>query len=280
MKKLLILLFFIPSLVFGQEIALRDAKQDNVDTYRIPGISTSVKGTLLAIWDNRIDNSRDLQGDIDIGMCRSKDGGRSWLPLQTVLDMGTWGGLPQKFNGVSDASILVDENSGRIWVAGLWMHGVLDKDGKWIKGLTKDSQNWQHQWRARGSQSGLSPYETSQFLLAYSDDDGDSWSDPINITSSVKRRQWWLAAPAPGRGITLTDGTLVFPSQGRDSVGETFSNIIYSKDGGKTWSSSNAASTNTTECAVVQLNDGSLMLNMRDNRNAKDKSNTNGRAVF
>lgn len=41
-------------------------------------------------------------------------------------DMKTWGGLPEKYNGVSDACILVDEKTGDIYVAGLWMHGVLD----------------------------------------------------------------------------------------------------------------------------------------------------------
>lgn len=279
-KQIVIALMLLPFFASAQEVAVREAKQDGVDTYRIPGIAKSKKGTLLAIWDNRIENARDLQGDIDIGMRRSKDGGKSWLPLQTVLDMGEWGGLPQKFNGVSDGSVLVDERSGRIWVAGLWMHGVLDKDGKWIKGLTKESKEWQHQWRGKGSQSGVSPYETSQFLLTYSDDDGLSWSEPINITESTKRKEWWLFAPAPGNGITLKDGTLVFPTQGRDSLGVPFSNITYSKDGGKSWITSNAAYTNTTECGVVELSDGSLMLNMRDSRNDKDKSDTNGRAVF
>ncbi len=51
--------------------------------------------------------------------------------------MGEWGGLPQKYNGVSDACILVDKNTGDIYVAGLWMHGLLDKDGKWIEGLNE-----------------------------------------------------------------------------------------------------------------------------------------------
>lgn len=280
MKIFIFGLFLLPLIVSAQEIALRSAKQDGVNTYRIPGISTSKKGVLLAVWDNRNLVSSDLQGDIDIGMCRSFDGGKSWLPLQVILDMGCWGDLPQKFNGVSDGSVLVDQRSGRIWVSGLWMHGVLDSEGKWIEGLKDDSKVWQHQWRDRGSQCGFSPYETSQFLLTYSDDDGATWSEPINITQTTKRKEWWLFAPAPGNGITLKDGTLVFPSQGRDSVGVPFSNITYSKDRGKTWLTSNPASTNTTECAVVQLSDGSLMLNMRDNRNATDTSDTNGRAVF
>jgi sialidase-1 len=95
-----------------------------------------------------------------------------------------------------------------------------------------------------------------------------------------KKRDWWLWAPAPGRGIVLEDGTLVFPTQGRNATGESFSNITYSRDQGKTWITSNPAYSNTTECAVVQLSDGSLILNMRDNRNRQDKSAANGRAVF
>ncbi len=276
-----IALILISTLAFGQEeVAVRNAGDDGINTYRIPGITTSKKGTLLAIWDNRINSAGDLQGNIDIGLRRSKDGGKTWLPLQVVLDMGEWGSLPQKFNGVSDASITVDRKSGRIWVAGLWMHGVLDKDGQWIEGLTEESKNWEHQWLSKGSQSGLEPKQTCQFLMAYSDDDGETWSEPINITKETKRPEWWLFAPAPGAGITMKDGTIALPTQGRDSEGVPFSNITYSKDGGKTWVTSNPATTNTTECAVVELSDGTLMLNMRDNRNSKEKGDNNGRAIY
>ncbi len=262
------------------EVAVRKGGQDGVNTYRIPGLNCSNKGTLLAVWDNRIDSAVDLQGNIDIGLCRSLDGGQTWLPLQTVLDMGEWGDLPEKFNGVSDASVTVDRVTGRIWVAGLWMYGVLDGKGQWTEGLTESSKNWVHQWHARGSQAGFDPKQTSQFILSYSDDDGATWSEPINITEKTKREEWWLFAPAPGAGITLKDGTIVLPTQGRDAKGKPFSNITYSKDRGETWVTSNPAHTNTTECAVVELPDGRLMLNMRDNRNSKEKGDKNGRAIF
>ena len=159
------------------------------------------------------------------------------------------------------------------------MHGLLDAEtGKWVEGLTADSTRWLHQWRAKGSQPGFGAKETSQFLITKSSDDGLTWSEPINITSA-KKKEWWLFAPAPGQGITMTDGTLVFPTQGRDEKGTPFSNITWSKDGGKTWKTSNPATKNTTECAVVELQDGSLMLNMRDNRN-RGNEEVNGRSVF
>ena len=259
-------------------VALRQHGQDGVHTSRIPGLVTSKKGTLLAIFDARYESARDLQGHMDIALNRSFDGGRTWQPMQVVLDMKEWGGLPEKYNGVSDACILVDR-TGDIYVAGLWMHGLLDAEtGKWVEGLTADSTRWLHQWRAKGSQPGFGVKETSQFLITKSSDDGLTWSEPINITTA-KKREWWLFAPAPGQGITMSDGTLVFPTQGRDEKGTPFSNITWSKDGGKTWITSYPATKNTTECAVVELQDGSLMLNMRDNRN-RGNEEVNGRSVF
>lgn len=260
-------------------VAVRQHGQEGVNTYRIPGLATTNKGTLLAIYDVRRNSSRDLQGDIDIGLSRSMDGGKTWEPMRIVLDMGEYGGLPQKFNGVSDACILVDRNSDNIFVAGLWMHGVLDRDGRWIEGLTGESEAWEHQWRRRGSQPGYGLMQTSQFLLAKSSDDGRTWSAPVNLTRQVKRRGWWLLAPAPGKGITLADGTLVFPTEGRDEFGRPFSAISYSKDGGDNWVTSHPAFSGTNENQIVQLSDGTIMMNMRFGQNRQDDSERNGRVV-
>ena len=260
-------------------VAVRKHGDDGVHTYRIPGLTRTNEGTLLAIYDIRYESSRDLQGHIDIGVSRSTDGGNSWEPMRIALDMGEWGGLPQKFNGVSDANILVDRTTGNIYVAGLWMHGVITEQGKWVDGLDQGSEDWNHQWRDRGSQPGFGVRETSQFILTMSIDDGRSWSEPVNLTKMCKNEAWWLWAPAPGHGITLDDGTLVFPTQGRDETGLPFSNITYSQDGGKTWTTSHAACHNTTESMAVQLSDGCIMLNMRDNRNRDEKGKSNGRAI-
>src|SRR5690606_25070799 len=186
-------------------------------------------------------------------------GGNTWEPLQVAMDMGEWGGLPQKFNGVSDACILVDKNSDAIYIAGRWMHGVINEEGEWLTGLNEESEAWNHQWRNKGSQPGFGVKEASQFLIVKSTDDGKTWGAPVNITEMCKPEEWWLFAPAPGQGITMDDGTLVFPTQGRDKHGEPFSNITYSTDGGATWFTSSPAldiEKGTTECAVVQLSDG------------------------
>lgn len=269
----------IPQIKQRIGVAVRKHMDDNVHTYRIPGLATTNDGNLLAVYDVRHDSHRDLQGDIDIGVSRSIDGGNTWEPMRIGLDMGEWGNLPEKFNGVSDACILVDRNSDNIFLVGLWMHGVINKDGNWVENLNSKSKDWNHQWRNKGSQPGFGVKQTSQFLVAESNDDGQTWSEPVNLTKMCKKEEWWLWAPGPGQGITLDDGTLVFPTQGRDETGHPFSNITYSKDGGKTWKTSKPAYTNTTESMAVQLSDGSVMLNMRDNRNRQEKGSKNGRAI-
>jgi sialidase-1 len=261
-------------------IALRQHNQDSVHTYRIPGLATAKDGSLLAVYDVRRESGRDLQGNIDIGVSRSTDGGKTWLPMQIAIDMETWGGLPEKFNGVSDANILVDKNTGAIFIAGLWMHGVLNEQGKWIEGLNEESKDWNHQWKGKGSQPGFDVKQTAQFMIVKSEDNGKTWSKPVNITRQCKQEDWWLWAPAPGQGITLRDGTIVFPTQGRDKKSKAFSNITYSKDGGVTWHTSGRAfNESTTENMAVELSDGTIMLNMRYNKNKTDTGDTNGRVI-
>ncbi|MCU0377624.1 MAG: exo-alpha-sialidase [Bacteroidales bacterium] len=261
-------------------VAVRKHADDNVDTYRVPGLATTRNGTLLAIYDVRHINSHDLQGDIDIGLSRSTDNGNTWEPMRVVLDMGEWGGLPQTYNGVSDACIIVDRNSDKIFIAGYWMHGLHDQEtGKWIEGLTADNDAWKYQQERKYSGPGFDPRQTGQFLISTSNDDGQTWSEPANLTRMCKKEEWDLWAVAPGRGITLEDGTLVFPSQGRDEQKRGFSNITYSKDGGITWQTSQPAYYKTNECAVTQLSDGTVMLNMKFGGNRDLRGNQNGRAV-
>ena len=236
---------------------------DNCHTFRIPGIAVTNSGTLLAVYDMRYRSRRDLQGHMDIGLSRSSDGGKTWEKPRPIMDMGRHGGLPEDQNGCSDPNILVDRTTGEIIVSAVWTHG---KPGT-------------HQWRGRGSEPGIELSRSSQFLMVRSADDGRTWSKPENWTAKLKNPAWHLFAPGPGNGITMKDGTLVMPTGGRDEKGLPFSNLMWSKDHGKTWKLSSLARSNTNESAVAELSDGSLMLNMRDNRNRKAKSETNGRAV-
>ncbi len=254
---------------FGQ--VLRAAGQDNCDTYRIPGLITTNSGTLIAVYDNRYNRSKDLQEDIDIGMSRSTDGGNSWEPMKIIMDMGEYGGRPEELNGTGDPCILYDHKTNTVWVAALWMSGA-----------SRDLMLW------NTSEPGMTPEETGQFLIVKSTDDGITWSEPVNITKQIKDPSWQLLLQGPGRGITTKDGTLVFPAQFKADIGEPaldggqytcHSTIVWSRDGGTTWNIGTGAVSNTTEAQVVELSDGALMLNMRDDLNRKEKGVTNGRAV-
>lgn len=230
-------------------VALRQRGQDGINSYRIPGITTTKAGTLIAVYDNRNRGRGDLPGDIDVGMSRSTDGGQTWEPMKIIMDMGDdpkW-----RYDGIGDPSILTDRVNGNIWVASTWSHG---------------NRSW------HGSGPGMKPEETGQFMLVKSADDGLTWSDPINITSQVKTNpNWRFVLQGPGAGITLRDGALVFPAQFRGVndepiKGRPFSTIIYSKDRGETWKIGTGVKIDTTEAQIVQLADDSIMINCRDNR--------------
>ncbi|HAS60717.1 MAG TPA: sialidase [Algoriphagus sp.] len=227
---------------------LRNHGDDGVHSYRIPGLVTTPKGTLLAVYDIRRNSSVDLQGDIDVGLSRSNDGGRSWAPMEVIMDMGEYGNLPEDQNGIGDPAILVDHETGDIWVAALWLHG---KPGKMA-------------WHS--SQPGIYPEQTGQLVLVKSEDDGVTWTEPIVITEQIKDPEWHLFFNGPGKGITMKNGTLVFPAQFKDKDQIPHSTIIFSHDKGRTWKVGTGAKSNTTEAQVVELKDGRLMLNMRDNR--------------
>ncbi|MFM2004137.1 MAG: hypothetical protein RI963_3563, partial [Planctomycetota bacterium] len=197
-------------------VALRRHQDGGVHTYRIPALTTSAKGTLLAVYDMRRREGRDLQEDIDIGLSRSIDGGQTWEEPRVIMDMGTFGG------------------------------------GK-------------HQWVDDGSEPGFEIGKAAQFMMVRSTDDGLTWTTPENMTRTLKQESWWLFAPSPQAGISLADGTLVMPVQGR--VGRdplaTFATVMVSRDHGRSWQVGKPGYSGGNECQAAELSDGSIMLNIR-----------------
>lgn len=229
-------------------VGVRQAGDDGSAAFRIPGMVTTNNGTLLGVYDIRYNSSVDLQEMVDIGVSRSTDKGQTWEPMQVAMTFGETGGLPHAQNGVGDPSILVDEKTNTIWIVAAWTHGMGNGRAWW------------------NSMPGMTPDETAQLVLVKSEDDGKTWSEPINITSQVKDPSWYFLLQGPGRGITMQDGTLVFPIQFIDATRIPNAGVMYSKDRGKTWHLHNLARTNTTEAQVAEVEPGVLMLNMRDNR--------------
>lgn len=233
--------------LFRMGIGVRHAGDDGSDAYRIPGLVTTNQGSLVGVYDVRYNSSADLQEYIDIGVSRSTDKGQTWDPMRIAMSFGESDGFPRSQNGVGDPAILVDRQTGRLWIIAARTQGM------------GNGRAWFN------SQQGMDN-KTAQLMLAYSDDDGQSWSEPINITQQVKDPSWYFLLQGPGMGITMHDGTLVFAAQFINENRKPHSCLIYSKDRGKTWNLHNAPRENTTEAQVAEIEPGVLMLNMRDDR--------------
>ena len=221
----------------GEEVEGRACK-----AFRIPGLIRSKKGTLIGCFDARYDHERDLCADIDVAVVRSEDGGQTWSVPKIGMDAGPGGN-----NGCGDPCIVQDKK-GRIWMQALACH--------FAGGASLNV-----------SKTGLDPATTGQWEMVYSDNDGKSWSkEPVNPTKDIKKPEWTTILAGPGNGITLKDGTIVFPAQiwQNGANPRCMSTICYSQDGGKKWHYGKGVPHSTSECQVVELNDGGIMINCRN----------------
>ncbi len=208
--------------------------RDGYHTYRIPSIVVTAKGTVLAFCEGR-KNSKGDSGDIDMLVKRSEDGGRTFLPQQIVWD--------DDANTCGNPCPVVDRESGAIWL--LMTHNLGDDVEKQIY---------------EGSSRG-----TRTVWVAKSDDDGRTWSKPVDVTATTKKPDWTWYATGPGCGIQLKSGRLVIPCDHMTAgKKEYYSHVIFSDDQGKTWQLGGSAGPETNECEVAELSDGRLMLNMRN----------------
>jgi len=216
--------------------------QDGYHTYRIPAIVRTTKGTLLAFCEGRKNNSRDW-GDIDVLLKRSADGGRTWSTTSTVADFGA--------DTIGNPAPVVDRRTRTVWLL-----------------LTRNPGDVS----LKETLPGLAG-ATRTVWVTRSRDDGHTWTAPVEITKAVKQPDWSWYATGPGNGIQLRSGRLVIPcDHSRDGVDQRYSHVIYSDDGGDTWKIGGSAGPDCGESAVVELADGSLMLNMRNHSGKKRRA--------
>ena len=111
--------------------------------------------------------------------------------------------------------------------------------------------------------------------MTRSENDGHTWSPPRNITGTTKKAHWTWYATGPGAGIQLRSGRLIIPCDHIEATSRKyFSHVIFSDDGGISWSlGGTTPQDQVNECELVQLDDGRLLLNMRNyDRNQRTRA--------
>ncbi len=219
-----------------EKVIVFESGEGGYHTYRIPALIVTKKGTLLAFCEGR-KNGRGDSGEINTLLRRSFDGGRTWGPMQKVAVDGP--------NTFGNPCPVVDRDTGTIWLP--LTHNIGEDHESEIK---------------MGTGKG-----TRTVWICKSTDDGATWTTPVEITASTKKKNWAWYATGPGVGIQLKSGRLVIPCDyallGTRDYG---SHVIYSDDKGETWKIGGEVFPQCNECQVVELEDGSLMLNMRSYR--------------
>ncbi|MBN2138714.1 MAG: exo-alpha-sialidase [Sedimentisphaerales bacterium] len=220
---------------------------DGYDTYRIPALLTTNRGTLLAFCEGRKSGQGD-SGNIDLILKRSYDCGRTWTAQQIVWDDAD--------NTCGNPCPVQDRQTGDIILLMTWNHGD-DRESEIKKNTGED---------------------TRHVYVTRSTDDGKTWSQPQRITDSVKKPEWRWYATGPGIGIQLKTppytGRLVIPCD-HSIVAENDpdgynSHVIISDDNGRTWRIGGAITPKVNECQIVELTDGTLLINMRNYDRSKN----------
>jgi len=247
---------------FIEKADLFTAGQDGYALYRIPGIVTTKRGTILAYCEARRSDRGDW-GAIDILLRRSTDGGRSWSAQTNIAHVPG----PKAKNPVALAQKLA--TPGEV----TYNNPVAIPD-------------------ANGAVHFLFCLEYARCFYLRSDDDGASWSKPVEITAAFDRFRpeydWKVLATGPGHGIQLRTGRLVVPvwlslGTGGHAHRPSVTSVIYSDDLGRTWSRGEIAGPNEgewnipNETCAVQLADGRVLLNMRSESKANRRLLTTSR---
>jgi sialidase-1 len=219
------------------------AGENGYSCFRIPAMVTTTKGTVLAFAEARKNNCGDA-GDIDLVVKRSSDNGKTWGALQMIWSDST--------NTCGNPAPIVDKRTGNIILLSTWNLGT-DHE----KAITNQTSR-----------------DTRRIFVLSSADDGNTWSQPKEITTEVKPAGWTWYATGPGSGIQIEKG----PYKNRlvvacdHSVGGekgSFSHSVYSDDGGNTWHLGGLTEVGVNESTVAELSKGNLMLNMRNSGPAR-----------
>ncbi len=202
------------------------AGENGVDTYRIPAIVAAPDGSLLVFCEARKESIADAS-PTDMILRRSLDGGRTWLPVQTIA-RGTGS------EALMNPCPVVDRETGMILLFFINAN-------------------------ARGD-------NRNRHLLAQSADNGVTWSEAVDAEPLISGYLDTFVS-GPCAGIQARSGRLIIPGYAGPFDEETKagfrSRVLYSDDHGKSWTMGASLTEFTDESTAVELGDGKIMLNAR-----------------
>jgi len=201
--------------------------RDSVSCFRIPAIVTAPNGDLIAAIDERVPSCGDLKWskNINIVIRRSSDNGKTWSDIEMVADF-PWG------ESASDPSMIVDNITGEIFLFYNYMNLDTERDIYYLH-------------------------------VVKSSDNGKTWSKHEDITSQIAKPEWHkdFKFITSGRGIQTSTGKLLHCMVNLNSG----MHIFGSDDHGKTWFFIDIPISPANESKIVELADGSWMVNARTN---------------
>ena len=202
--------------------------KDGVNSYRIPSMVCTNKGSLLFFCEARKESWRD-KSPTDLVMKRSVDQGITWEKMQVLIPGGR--------DAYMDPTPIVDRITGRILVfTSFWP----EKD-----------------------HSGMA----NKASMIYSDDDGETWSDVVDMTKELTIGGKNPCGFGPGIGFQMQGdrfkNRLVLPVRYITSAGVRSNHVVVSDDAGKTWKVGAEIGLGEYQVAEGQLN--KLVCNMRYN---------------
>ena len=240
------------------KVDLFRAGEDGYFMYRIPGIAVTGRGSILVYCEARAGHGDWTRQDVLLR--RSTDGGRTWSP-------------PRKM-----AVAPPDLRPNPAAVA---------------QGLGEHSELTAHNAVAIVDQQPgvvhfLYHVQYARVFYLRSEDDGESWTEPREITAVIEgfrdRYDWKVVGNGCGHSIQIRQG----PHRGRLVVAVWLSTgtgghahrpsdvaVIYSDDGGRTWqrgdfiarngdkTAAGEPIVNPSETMLVELPDGRVLANLR-----------------
>jgi sialidase-1 len=210
----------------------------NSTNYRIPAVITAKDGSIVTATDKRKCNEGDLPEDIDIVCNRSTDGGHTWSEPYTIA-LGT--GVN---HGFGDCALAWNNDDNGL------IAGFVGGPGLWYS----------------------TPSNPIRTYIARSYDNGQTWTEPEDITSFIfgddcivpEQRTWRASFFGSGNGLRTSTGRIMFVAAIRETTAQVlYNHAVYSDDNGQTWHVSGRASSSGDEAKVTELEDGRILMSIR-----------------